>query len=42
LLDPVTFVMTRRMLLGIRYRAETAHQRELRHRAEVDHRLEAA
>jgi hypothetical protein len=30
------------MLLGIRYRAETAHQRELRHRAEVDHRLEAA
>lgn len=42
LFDPVTFVMTRRMLLGIRSRAEAAHQRELRHRAEVDHRLKAA
>jgi hypothetical protein len=42
LFDPVTFVMTRRMLQGIRSRAEAAHQRELRRRAEVDHRLEAA
>jgi hypothetical protein len=42
LFDPVTFVMTRRMLLGIRSRAEAAHQRELRHRAEVDQRLKAA
>ena len=42
LFDPVTFIMTRRMLIGIRSRAEAAHQRELRHHAEADQRLRAA
>ncbi|HEU4544225.1 MAG TPA: hypothetical protein VFR23_24050 [Jiangellaceae bacterium] len=35
LLDPVTLIMTRRMLLGIRARAEFAHQRRLREQARI-------
>lgn len=42
LLDPVTLIMTRRMLLGIRARAELAHQRRLRRQARVADRLTAA
>jgi hypothetical protein len=42
LLDPVTLVMTRKMLLGIRARAEFAHQKRLRDAAFAEHRLVAA
>ncbi|HEX6337284.1 MAG TPA: hypothetical protein VFZ85_10040 [Jiangellaceae bacterium] len=42
LFDPVTLIMTRRMLLGIRARAEFAHQRRLRDRATVADQREAA
>ncbi len=42
LLDPITLLMTRRMLLGIKARAELAHQRRLRERVLNAHRLHAA
>jgi hypothetical protein len=41
LLDPVTLVMTRKMLLGIKARAEFAHQKRLRETARAEHRLAA-
>lgn len=41
LLDPVTLIMTRKMLLGIRARAEFSHQRRLREAAASEHRLAA-
>lgn len=41
LLDPITLVMTRKMLLGIKARAEFAHQKRLRDAARAEHRLAA-
>lgn len=41
LLDPVTLVMTRKMLLGIKARAEFAHQKRLRDTARAEQRLAA-
>ena len=39
LLDPITLLMTRKMLLSIRARAEFAHQKRLRDAAVADRRL---
>ncbi len=41
LLDPVTLVMTRKVLLQIKARAEYAHQKRLRDLARSEHRLAA-
>jgi hypothetical protein len=40
LLDPVTFVMTRRMLLGIKARAERDHANACRRSADSQHKIE--